>query len=152
MTSKINIFKLGLVGGLMIGTKYLYDYLNDEAAEPLIHKIHKHDKKRYFESFWKKIYSSRMHYYCKDLIKKSIRHNFYNWKGYIEYSAFDDYTYQTGWYPNVTIINQVLEEENFKDKFTEIKIINENYRFYDHIFLLPDFESKVLNIKFGERQ
>ena len=135
---------------IIFGIKHIIDYLNDNSAEPLVFKIYKHDKYRIFDSVWKKIYSSRMHYFCKSLIKSSIKNNFYNFNGYIDYSAFDDYTYQTGWYPNVNVLNQVLSDEICKDKFTKINIISDKFPYYDHIVLIPDFELKILNIKFDD--
>ena len=55
-----------------------------------------------------------------------------------------------GWNYDIDIINKVLDDEDISNKFNKLNFNNydNSYLFYTNIILEPDFENKILNIKF----
>ncbi len=102
-----------------------------------------------YESAWIEYNNNKTNEEIKAIILYAVKTNQYG-KINIKQTIYDSHIYQTGWNYDKDIINKVLDNEEFSNKFNELNFKNNDnsYLFYNNIILEPDFENKILNIKF----
>ena len=102
-----------------------------------------------YESTWIEYNNNKTNTEVQSIILYSVKTNQYG-KINITQTIFDSYIYQTGWNYDKDIINKVLDDSDISNKFSKLNFNNNDnsYLFYNNIILEPDFENKILNIKF----
>ncbi len=102
-----------------------------------------------YESTWIDYNNNKTNEEIKAIILYAVKTNQYG-KVNIKQTIYDSYIYQTGWNYDKDIINKVLDDSYFLNKFNKLNFKNydNSYLFYNNIILEPDFENKILNIKF----
>ena len=102
-----------------------------------------------YESAWMEYNNNKTNIEVQSIILYSIKTNQFG-KINITQTIYDSHIYQTGWNYDIDIINKVLDDEDISNKFNKLNFKNNDnsYLFYTNIILEPDFENKILNIKF----